>query len=285
MLVIVGAARSRRSVERTGVALLACAMAKQRQRLGPGSLLQPRAARHRLLELEDMGDDVLGGLVRALTWNTEWATLRSWRSGPILERLERESADVAVLTETQLDLAHGAYPFVADAGPHPRSGQPSGSKVVIASRHPMQIVDVIGSPQLPEHNFVAIDVAVPDGGTIRVIGVVIHYRQKTQYVRALPGALARLVAPRTVLAGDFNMPMLNGVGLKRELGDVLDAAGLRVVTARPWPQLAGERSLIDHIALSPALSCHDVDAWPRLDPVRGKPMTDHAGVAVNFSSA
>lgn len=218
--------------------------------------------------------------MKVLTWNLEWAKLTSWRSGPVLRRLHTEAADIAVLTETQLGLARAAFPYVVDAGPHPRSGQPDGSKVVVASRHPLELIDAIGSPELPERNFVAVDVTIPDVGTIRIIGIVIRYNQKTAYIQALPDALARLVTPRTVLAGDFNLPMLKGTKLEMRLLSVLSDVGLCVPTARRWPELAAERPLIDHIALGSGLACLDVTVWPRLDEQRGKPMTDHAGVSL-----
>lgn len=220
--------------------------------------------------------------MKVVTWNLEWAEVTSWRSGPILQRLEAEAADIAVLTETQLDLARSAYPYIVDAGPHPSSGQPNGSKVVVASRHPLHLVDAVGSPDLPERNFVAVDTDVPDVGTIRLIGVVIRYVQKAAYIQALPDVFARLVTPRTVLAGDFNLPMLKGTNLEQRLAGVLADAGLRLVTAKPWPELAGERPLIDHIALGSGLTCHEVVVWPRLDLQRGKPMTDHAGASLGF---
>lgn len=220
--------------------------------------------------------------VKVATWNLEWAKLTSWRSGPILRRLEAEAADVAVLTETQFGLARSAFPYVVDAGPHPRSGQPDGSKVVVASRHPLKFIDAIGSPHLPERNFVTVDTYVPEVGTIRVIGVVVRYSQKAEYINALPDVLARLVNPRTVLAGDFNLSMLTDTNLERQLADVLADVGLHVQTARQWPELAGKRPLIDHIALGSRFICHDVAVWPRLDQQRGKSMTDHAGAALEF---
>lgn len=74
-----------------------------------------------------------GGAVKILTWNLQWAKPTSWRSAPILRRLESEAADIAILTEAQLEVAHSIVSHLADAGPHPRARQPNGSKVVIAS--------------------------------------------------------------------------------------------------------------------------------------------------------
>ena len=155
--------------------------------------------------------------------------------------------------------------------------------MVVASRHPLQLIDAIGSPDLPEKNFVTVDTDIPDLGTIRVIGVVVRYAQKTEYIRALPDALNQLVTPRTVLAGDFNLTMLKGTDLERRLAEVLSDVGLRVHTARQWPALAGERPLIDHIAFGRNFICRDVAVWPRLDQQRGQPMTDHAGASVNVT--
>lgn len=221
--------------------------------------------------------------LKILTWNLEWVTLRSWRACPILDRLETEAADVAVLTETQLEVAHAAYPHVVDAGPHPKSGQPNGSKVVIASRHPLTMVDLVGSPELPKRNFVAVDVEVAGAGTLRVIGVVVRYNQKTEYIRALPDALDGLVTDRTVLAGDFNLPMLDGRPLERQLDRVLTAHSLQVQTAGDWPELAGELPLIDHIATTSAIRSRTVTVWPRHHDTYGRQLSDHAGATLAFS--
>ena len=96
--------------------------------------------------------------VKFMTWSLEWATLTSWRSRPTLRRIETEAAVIAVLAETQLDLARSAFP----TAPHPRSGQPGGSKVVVGSRHALELIDSIGSPQLSEHNLVTADTDVPE---------------------------------------------------------------------------------------------------------------------------
>lgn len=155
--------------------------------------------------------------MKVLTWNLQWAKLSSWRAEPILERLQSETADVAVLTETQLPLAQELYPYVVDAGPHPKSGQPEGSKVVVASHHPLAVVDVVGSQRLPPRNFVAVDVEVPDFASVRVIGVVIRWNEKRTYIDALPEALAALVTDGTVLAGDYNLTMTKGTRRERDL--------------------------------------------------------------------
>lgn len=218
-----------------------------------------------------------------LTWNLEWAKLTWWRAEPLLTRLTREDADVAVLTEAQLPFARELYEHVVDAGPHPKARQPEGSKVIVASKHPLDVVDLVGSDQLPPRNFVAVDVLPTGLDPLRVIGVVIRYNQKREYIEALPPVLARLATDRTVLAGDFNLPMLKPRALERTLAATLDHAGLTVATAGPWPELADEWPLIDHIAVSSALAVSDIRVWSRHVAGEDRRITDHAGVSLTVS--
>lgn len=191
--------------------------------------------------------------MRVLTWNVEWTKLTWWRAAPILARLRREAADVAVLTEAQVPLAHELYEHVVDAGPHPKARQPEGSWVVVASRHPLEIVDLVGSEDLPPRNFVAVDVVPPEGDSLRVIGVVIRYSQKREYIDALAPILKRLATERTVFAGDFNLSMLQTRPLERTLHETLEEAQLKIATTGPWPVLTNESPFIDHIAVSSLL--------------------------------
>lgn len=153
--------------------------------------------------------------MRVLTSNIEWVRTTWWRGEPVLDRLRTEAADIAILTEAQVPLVRELYDHVVDAGPHPRANQPDGSKVVVASRHPMEVVDLHGSDDLPPHNFVAVDVLPSGGERLRVIGVVIRYNQKREYIEALPPVLDRLVDEHTVFAGDFNLSMLRARPLER----------------------------------------------------------------------
>jgi hypothetical protein len=63
----------------------------------------------------------------------------------MLARLRAEAGDVAVLTEAQVPMARRLYEHVVDAGPHPKARQPDGSEVVMASRCPMEVVDLTRS--------------------------------------------------------------------------------------------------------------------------------------------
>lgn len=216
---------------------------------------------------------------RVVTWNLAWAGPRSWRTPVISERLRAAAADVAVVTEARVDVVQGLYECVVHPGPHPRSGQPRGSKVVVASDHPIHVVDLVGSPGLPERNFAAVDVDLP-GGRLRVIGIVVRYNEKRRFIDALPYALAATVAGPTIVAGDFNQHLLDRRGLNGRLHEALDAAGLTVWTARAWPQLTAERPLVDHIAASADLRASEVRVWPRRCAAgEDREVSDHAGVA------
>lgn len=218
-----------------------------------------------------------------LTWNLQWATATSWRYREIAARLKTANADVAVLTEAQIDVATSLYRHVVHTGPHPRANKPRGSKVIVASDHPIEPVDLVGSPDLPEKNFAAVDVELPDG-ILRVIGVVVRYNQKTEYIDALPRALDGLAKPASVVAGDFNLSMDTDKGLNGRLRRVLAAEGLRVVTEGPWPELRNERPLIDHIAVGSAIDVRKVSVWPRRESAGTRQVSDHAGVMARMSS-
>ena len=220
--------------------------------------------------------------LRIATWNLEWSGERSWRTPHQLHRLQSVAPDVAVLTEARLPVVRQIFAHTVDAGPHPLSNVPNGSKVVIASRHPMRLVDKIGSPDLPPHNFAAVDIDMPGLGPIRVIGVVIRWKEKRAYLDALPEALAGTVNRRTIFAGDFNMSLLRETPLERDLGQILTDHDLRIVTKGPWPILEDERPLIDHIAVGSDLTSGDPHVWPRHISEDPRRITDHAGVALDL---
>ncbi len=213
-------------------------------------------------------------------WNLRWASPNEERTAVITKRLASVFPDVAVLTEADLRTLT-SWNHVLDAGEHPKAPGPDKRKVAIVSQFPMTLVDAIGSPALPTNNFLAVDVEMP-GGVMRVIGVVVRWNQKTEYVEALPEALANTVRDRTILAGDFNLRIPNGP-LSRRLVEVLDKAGLDVVTAGTHDVLSDELPLIDHIAISRDLRADSLVVWPRRDPGYSdgeKELTDHAGCSI-----
>ena len=105
-----------------------------------------------------------------MTWNLQWATHRSGRYELVSKHPAAVDADVAVLAETQVAVAEHHFAHQVNAGPHPASNKPYGSKVVLASKHPLAVVGLVGDPELPEANFVAVDVLLPDGNPLRVVG-------------------------------------------------------------------------------------------------------------------
>jgi len=222
------------------------------------------------------------GAVRVATWNLQWAGTRSAASGEIHRRLDLVDPDVAVLTEARMSILDG-WPARAHAGLACYPGMPAdGAKVAIVSRVTLAVIDHHPADELMAHNFLAVDVAAPSG-PLRVIGVVVRYRQISAFIDQLPEALDRTVVPgRTVLAGDFNLRVPGGPQSSRLL-EVLTDFELKVRSGRHHPVLDAERPLIDHIAVSDALSTDELQVWPRRHPnYRGgnAETTDHAGCAI-----
>ena len=223
--------------------------------------------------------------LRIATWNLEWATTGTANWPTIEKRLESVDPDVAVLTEMTVGTAD-RWPHVIDAGTHPDICTGNKRKVAIASKHPLTLVDGVGSPQLPPANFVAVDAHIPGGGPVRVIGIVVRWFERKLYLDHLPDALDANLAARTIVAGDFNHrhPAKSGLALKLE--QTLSQRGLTIHTAGDHPELGDERGLIDHIATTDDLSPSAPIIWPRHDPrfaEGGKEVTDHAGSAVDLS--
>ena len=223
--------------------------------------------------------------LRIATWNLEWATTGTANWPTIEKRLATVDPDIAVLTEMTVGTAE-RWPHVIDAGTHPDICTGKKRKVAIASKYPLTLVDAIGSPELPPANFVAVDAHIPGGGTVRVIGIVVRWFERKLYLDHLPDALDAILAPRTIVAGDFNHkhPAKSGLALKLE--QTLTERGITIHTAGDHSELQDERRLIDHIATTPDLSPSAPIIWPRHDPdfVNGtKEVTDHAGSAVDLT--
>ncbi len=223
--------------------------------------------------------------IRIATWNLEWATQRTANWPAIERRLEEVDADVVVLTEMTVGTAV-RWPHVIDAGTHLDICAGGKRKVAIVSKLPLTLVDPVGSPDLPPANFLAVDVHVPNGEQIRLIAIVVRWAERRRYIQHFPAALDANLAPRTIVAGDFNHQHPATSGLALELEEILRSRGLSVHTAGSHPELGDERGLIDHIASTPDLPLAGPPLiWPRCDPhYRGgqKEVTDHAGSAVDF---
>lgn len=230
-------------------------------------------------------------MIRVATWNLQWASTGSARWAPIQRRLADVDADVAVLTEVTSSIIE-QWPHHLDGGTAEGICTGHRRKVAIVSKHPLRLVDAVGSDRLPPANFLAVDVLTPLG-EIRVVGVVIRWNMIRDYVAALPEALAPNLTDRTILAGDYNVRLpaddftLNSNRTAgRELAGVLDDARLELVTGGEHPQL--ERPLIDHIAVGRGLVADTPMIWPRRDlsyENGEKDITDHAGAAVDLRFA
>jgi hypothetical protein len=223
---------------------------------------------------------------RVATWNLRWRGPKSDAAPVIRARLDSIGPDVAVLTETRMSTLTD-WPVAKDAGLGVYKGSPAdGAKVAIVAKRPCEVVNATGNPDLPPGNFLALDVDT-DFGSLRVIGIVIRYNQKSAYVDALPAALERTVTERTVLAGDFNLKIPAG-GLATRLDSILRQFDLTVRTAGEHGVLADERPLVDHIAASVGLASDALAVWPRRDPAYrdGRvEVTDHAGAALTVRPA
>lgn len=230
--------------------------------------------------------------MRVATWNLEWATPGSARHDRAIRYLGRLDADIIVTTEDSLhDWVD--YPHRIDGGPdwgYPISGQ--RRKVIAWSRGPWLVHEHLDAPST-QGRFVQGMTSV-GGEMYRVLGVCIpwqdaHVRsgradrerwaEHIDYCQALGPAIAESVgAGRSIVAGDFNQrlpryrqPLAAAQALVHALGP------LHVPTA-------GEQSvgqLIDHIAVSPDVAVHDVEAWSNI--IDGERTSDHSGVAVTIA--
>lgn len=226
---------------------------------------------------------------RVATWNLKWARAGRARGARIRDVLEAVGADVAVLTEAELDMAP-AGGHIVDAGSDwgYRVRRTERRKVMMWSREPWRDVDAVGSTELPGGRWVA---ATTDTslGTVRVVGVCIPWKDAHVVTGRRDRApwedhvafLARsrsLVAkqPRPlIVAGDFNqaVPRVRQPHLVAEqLGHWL--TGLSLATA-------GDTShgrLIDHVALSAELVSNRCTVIPA--QVDGQRLSDHTGAVV-----
>ena len=112
--------------------------------------------------------------------------------------------------------------------------------------------------------------------------MVIRIQPEARLHRSPPGGTGSVGHATDGAGRDFNLTRTESTSLQRRRATLLADVALCVQTARAWPELAGERPLIDHIALGSRFTCRGVAVWPRLDERRGEPMTDHAGMALRF---
>ena len=236
--------------------------------------------------------------MRAVTWNVEWATPRSWRTTEILSRIDCHAPEVICLTETDVGLlSQRGYTICSqpDAGYGIKINR---RKVILWSREPWEEVDGVGLDSMPPGRFVA-GVTRTSLGKVTVIGVCIPWfgsrteaRRKSerkmrwqdheQYLAGLTEVLGRAPAKRLIVMGDFNQAIGTGSRARPELRLALKKAfptSMKIATS----ELAFQgRKSIDHIALSDDWVVGSLDVISNIYEERK--LSDHFGVVADLST-
>jgi endonuclease/exonuclease/phosphatase family metal-dependent hydrolase len=229
-------------------------------------------------------------MIRAATWNVEWATPETKAGKRIQRIIEQIDADIFVLTEGCKELMPEG--FVLDGGTDwgYESEDKRRRKVLLWSRFPL--VDPIQGEgfQLPEGRFIAATVQHPVGD-IRIYGVCIPWKDAhvrtgrkdrtpwedhSTYLEGLRQLIQQVDSP-LVVAGDFNqrIPRVSQpISVSEKLLQCVH--GLQVCTALPL-----DKPLIDHIAVSQELVSTKVKVIPDHDS-EGR-LSDHRGVIAEFT--
>ncbi len=240
-----------------------------------------------------MGDAVAPRTtLRVLVWNLQWRRPR----GPQEELIRRIDPDVAILTETAgTGYLEGGH-WVESEADYGYSAPAYRRKVRIWSRWPWTEVDPVGHPVLPGGRYVAGTSDTPVG-PVRIVGVCIPWRDAhvrsggkdraawEDHLRFLDGLRELLVdASRPLLlGGDWNQRIPRKWQPKRVFEALMQTLprDLNVTTSG---KVAGlDRLLIDHLALTTALTSHRVQGVSR-EGADG-PLSDHDGVVVEVGRA
>ncbi len=92
---------------------------------------------------------------RVITWNVEWATPKSRRTGEILSRINEYDPEVVCLTETDMGLLSSHGHTICSQADYGYEVRESRRKVMFWSREPWQEVDDVGLDSMPPGRFVA----------------------------------------------------------------------------------------------------------------------------------
>ena len=230
--------------------------------------------------------------MRVLTWNVEWATTNSRRTGEILSRISGHDPEVVCLTETDVGLlsphGHTICPQ-ADYGYKVRENR---RKVVLWSREPWHEVDDVGLDLMPPGRFVA-GVTQTSLGKLTVVGVCIpwfgsrtearrklerrkRWEDHEQYLVGLTEMLVRESGKSLIVMGDFNQIIGRSSRASHQLQMLLQGAfspNMRIATSELAFQ--GRRS-INHIALSDDLTVESLGVVSNIH--NGRKLSDHHGV-------
>lgn len=229
--------------------------------------------------------------IRIATWNLEWAKPGTDRHDRALAQLLDLDADVAVTTEDSTHDWEG-YPYGIDAGPdwgYPTQG--NRRKVIAWWRTPW--IDRTELEAAATRGRFVGGVVHLEGLPVTVLAVCIPWRdahvrtgrrdaaawgEHLEFCTALrPSVSAAAAAGLTVVVGDFNQRIPRTRQPPDVASALVDALGpLQVPTA-------GEHTvgrLIDHVAVTHAMTVVDVTAWSNV--IDGQRLSDHAGVAVTL---
>ena len=229
-------------------------------------------------------------MIRAATWNVEWATPETKAGKRIQQIINQIDADIFVLTEGCRELMPEG--FVLDGGTDwgYESEDARKRKVLLWSRYPLVDPSQGEGFQLPEGRFIAATVQHPVGD-ICIYGVCIPWKDAhvrtgrkdrtpwedhSTYLKGLRQLVEQENSPLVVL-GDFNqrIPRVSQpVLVAEQLSRCMD--GLQVCTALPL-----DKPLIDHIAVSQELVSTKVEVIPDHDS-EGR-LSDHRGVIAEFT--
>lgn len=200
------------------------------------------------------------------------------RRDEICSLIERENADVVVLSETNAKWA-GQITRLRQIYPHILSSSPKRiNDVVVLSRHPFQTTDVTG---FKKHRYVEVTVSV-DGASYHITAA--HTAAPTSETNSL-GRNKQLLAigdaiagqPRAILCGDLNTspfsPWYARMLKISGLADTSRGAGFSPTWMRAFPPIAVP---IDHILLSQDLALVSRRVGPSLG-------SDHSPVIVELA--
>ena len=233
-----------------------------------------------------------------VTWNVEWATLRSRRTPEILARIKTYAPEVVCLTESHADLLAADGHTICSQPDAGYGAKGARRKVVLWSVKPWEQVDCVGSDSLPPGRFVS-GVTSTSLGPVKVVGVCIpwfgsrteprrgperrkRWEDHERYLDGLAEVLGRFPAERLIVMGDFNQVIGPGSRAPGRLQSALQNAfpsGMTIATETL--SFEGRRS-IDHMALSDDLKAECVEAIGNFH--EGRRLSDHFGIAASLSA-
>ena len=234
----------------------------------------------------------------AATWNVEWATPRSRRTGEILRRIDHHAPDVVCVTETHSMLLSRDGHTICSRPDYGYAIKEERRKVMLWSKEPWKQVDDLGADSMPPGRFVS-GVTRTSMGEVTVIGVCIpwfgsrtearrglerkmRWEDHEQYLVGLTEVLARAPAKPLIVMGDFNQIVGPASRARPELQLALQRAfppGMTIATSALSFQ---GRMSIDHIALSDDLALESVDVIGNIHD--GRKLSDHFGVVAALFS-